>query len=48
MPRRDLMRLLHLKGSDFDQIVSTLVEQGDIERVNIATKIKPALGYALT
>jgi hypothetical protein len=48
MPRRDLMRLLHLKGSDFDQIVSTLVEQGDIERVNIATKTKPALGYALT
>ncbi len=48
MSRRDLMRLLHFKGSDFDQIVSTLIQQGDIAQVNIPTKTKPALGYELT
>ena len=48
MQRRDLMRAMHYKAPDFDQIVSTLIQQGDIVPVDIPTKTKPALGYALT
>ena len=48
MQRRDLMRAMHYKAPDFDQIVSTLFQQGDIVPVDVPTKTKPAAGYALT
>lgn len=48
MSRRDLMRLLHFKGNDFEQITSTLIQQGDIIQFNIPSKTKTALAYALT
>lgn len=47
MARRQLMRAMRCKAADFDQIVSTLLQQGDIASVQIATKTKPAQGYQL-
>ncbi len=48
--RRDLIRLMHLKAADLDQILSTLDQQGDITPVSIPskTKAKSVLGYQLT
>jgi len=48
MGRRELMRAMHLKMADFDQIVSTLLTQGDIVSGEIPTKTKPAFGYQLS
>jgi len=45
--RNKLMRAMRCKVADFDQIVSTLVMQGDIVPVDITTKTKPAQGYRL-
>jgi hypothetical protein len=45
MARRELMRLMHCKAADFDQIIGTLVQQGDIQPVEIPTRTKTALGY---
>jgi len=47
MARRDLMRSMTLKASEFDQVVQTLLQQEDIEPIMIATKTKPAAGYRL-
>jgi hypothetical protein len=47
MARRDLMRAMRCKAADFDQIVGTLYQQGDIEPVDIPTRTKPAQGYRL-
>ena len=47
MGRNKLMRTMHLKMADFDQIISTLLSQGDINSVEIPTKTKPAFGYQL-
>ena len=47
MARRELMRALKNKAADFDQIVLTLLQQGDIELVSVNTKTKPAQGYRL-
>ena len=47
MARRQLMRAMRCKAADFDQIVSTLVQQGDIVPGEIPTKTKPAQGYFL-
>ncbi|MCA9111215.1 MAG: hypothetical protein KDA52_14785, partial [Planctomycetaceae bacterium] len=47
MGRRELMRAMHLKMADFDQIVTTLLTQGDIVAGDIPTKTKPAFGYHL-
>jgi len=47
MARRDLMRAMRCKAADFDQIVGTLIEQGDIVPVDIPTRTKPARGYRL-
>ena len=47
MGRRELMRAMHLKMADFDQIVGTLLTQGDIVSGEIPTKTKPAFGYQL-
>ena len=48
MARRQLMRAMRSKAADFDQLVATLIQQGDIEPVDIPTKTKPAQGYRLT
>lgn len=45
MARRQLMRAMRCKASDFDQIVGTMIQQGDIEVVTIPTRTKPAQGY---
>jgi hypothetical protein len=47
MARRELMRSMTLKATDFDQVVQTLVMQEEIETVSIETKTKPAHGYRL-
>ena len=47
MPRRELMRLMHCKAADFDQIVGTLVQQEDVVAVNIITRTKPVQEYRL-
>lgn len=48
MARRQLMRTMHCKAADFDQIVSTLVQQGDIGAVEMPTRTRPAQGYQIT
>jgi len=47
LARRQLMRAMRCKAGDFDQIISTLLQQGDIVAVEIQTKTKPAQGYQL-
>jgi len=47
MSRRELMRAMHCKVNDFDQLVATLMLQGDIEPVDIPTRTKPAQGFQL-
>ena len=47
MARRQLMRAMRCKAADFDQIISTLMQQGDIVAVEISTRTKPAQGYQL-
>ena len=48
MARRQLMRMMRSKAADFDQLVGTLLQQGDIEAVEIPTNTRPAQGYRLT
>jgi hypothetical protein len=48
MARNKLMRAMRCKMHDFDQMVTTLMSQGDIVLVEIATKTKSAIGYRLT
>jgi len=38
---------MHAKLADFDQMIATLLMQGDVECVEIPTKTKPAQGYRL-
>ena len=45
MARRQLMRAMRCKAADFDQIITTLLQQGDIVAVTIPTKTKSAQGY---
>jgi hypothetical protein len=47
MQRQYLLHDMHLKAFDFDQVVGTLVQQGEITPVEIPTRTKPALGYQL-
>jgi len=47
MARREIMRSMTLKASDFDQVILTLLQQEEIETVTIQTKTKPAQGYRL-
>jgi hypothetical protein len=47
MARNKLMRAMRCKLADFDQIVGTLLTQGDIVPVDIPTKTKTAQGYRL-
>ena len=45
--RSQLLRIMRCKAADFDQIIGTLVQQGDITPVTIPTKTKPAQGYRI-
>ena len=45
--RNKLLRTMHCKLTDFEQIIGTLVMQGDIVPVEIPTKTKPAQGFRL-
>ncbi|MCO6438168.1 MAG: DUF3987 domain-containing protein [Phycisphaerae bacterium] len=47
MARNKLMRAMRCKLADFDQIVGTLLTQGDIVPVEIPSKTKHAQGYRL-
>jgi len=47
LARNRLMRAMRCKLADFDQIVGTLLMQGDIQPVEIATKTKSAQGYRI-
>lgn len=45
--RNKLLRTMHCKLADFEQIISTLIMQGDIVPVEIPTKTKTAQGFRL-
>src|SRR6056297_171376 len=45
MARRDLMRSMTLKAAEFDQVVMTLVQQGEIEPTTIQTSARTTQGY---
>jgi len=45
MSRTDLMRFMHIKASELDQIISTLMQQEDIEPVTILSNTKNGRGY---
>ncbi len=45
MQRQHLLRAMRCKAADFEQIVSTLMQQGELEPVEIRTRTKPARGY---
>jgi hypothetical protein len=47
MQRQHLLNLMHVKAFDFDQIVGTLAQQEQIERISMPTRTKPAIGYRL-
>lgn len=47
MQRQHLLRAMRCKAADFDQIIITLVQQGDIVPVTIPTRTKTAQGYRL-
>jgi hypothetical protein len=48
MQRQHLLRAMRCKAADFDQIVGTLLQQGDIVSVQIPTRTKTAQGYRLS
>ncbi len=45
MARRDLMRAMRLKAAEFDQVVLTLVQQGEIEPTVIQSSARTTQGY---
>jgi len=47
MQRQHLLRVMRCKAADFDQLVATLIQQGEILPVDIPTKTKTAHGYQL-
>ena len=47
LPRRELMRAMRCKAADFDQIVGTLIQQGDLIISEIPSATKPAMGYQI-
>ncbi len=48
MQRQHLLRAMRCKAADFDQIVGTLLQQGDVVSVQISTRTKAAQGYRLS
>lgn len=47
MQRQHLLRAMRCKAADFDQLIVTLVQQGDIVPVAIPTRTKTSQGYRL-
>ncbi len=47
MGRSQLLRVMRCKAQDFDQIIGTLIQQGDIKTTTIPSKTKPAQGYRI-
>ncbi|MFN3151802.1 bifunctional DNA primase/polymerase [Bremerella sp.] len=47
MQRQHLLKYMKCKAADFDQIVLTLLQQGEIETVTMPTKTKPAQGFQI-
>ena len=47
MQRQHLLRAMRCKAADFDQLVATLIQQGEIIPVDIPSKTKAAQGYQL-
>ena len=47
MQRQHLLRLMRCKAADFDQLIVTLMQQGEVVPVDIPTKTKTAQGYRL-
>ena len=47
LTRSVLMRILHCKKADFDQLAETLIAQGEIAPVMIPSKTKPAQGFKI-
>lgn len=45
MQRQHLLRAMRCKAADFEQLISTLMQQGELEPVEIRTRTKPAQGY---
>jgi len=45
MQRQHLLRAMRCKAADFDQLVATLIQQGEIVPVDVPTKTKTAQGY---
>lgn len=45
--RKSLLRLMHCKASELNDIVGTLIEQGRIITVEISSKTRAAIGYKL-
>ncbi|GAA4443307.1 bifunctional DNA primase/polymerase [Novipirellula rosea] len=43
--RRDLMRTMKLKAAEFDQVVMTLLQQGEIEPATIQSSARTTQGY---
>jgi len=47
MQRQHLLRAMRCKAADFDQLVATLIQQGEIVPVDVPTKTKTAQGYQI-
>ncbi|MCX5682328.1 MAG: bifunctional DNA primase/polymerase [Planctomycetota bacterium] len=45
--RRDLMRAMRCKATDFEQLIGTLLQQGDIEPVEFRMRSRVVKGYRL-
>ena len=47
MKRQNVLRMMKCKAVELDQIMDTLLQRGDVERVAIKSKTKAAVGYRL-
>ena len=47
LTRSQCLRVMRCKAQDLDQIVGTLIEQGDVLPVTIPTRTNPACGYRI-
>ncbi|MEL7499055.1 MAG: DUF3987 domain-containing protein [Planctomycetota bacterium] len=47
MARRELMRAMRCKAADFDQVIGTLTQWGEVEMISIPSATKSATGYQL-
>jgi hypothetical protein len=47
LARKDMLRFMHCKAGELNDIVGTLIEQGRIITVDIPSKTRAAIGYKL-